>query len=110
MGELRKFDQLYEPAIAGLTEARHDNVVEEEATDDYPDPANFETPFLAAASLPNNVSAKAKKDVVDKAEIKHNKKDIRPCTTMKKKKLGSNTKDVRKKKKESHHRKLTKNN
>ena len=73
MGELRKFDQLYEPAIASLTKARHDNVEEEEATDDYPDPANFETAFVAAAGLPNIVSAKAKKDVVDEKEIKQKK-------------------------------------
>ena len=103
MGKLRKFDQLVEDDNPDLAKARGDNDRREEALDEDLPPANIETPLLAEAGLPNIVSAKAKKDDVVE-------KEIRPCTTMKKKKLGSNTKDVRKKKKESHHRKLTKNN
>ena len=92
MGKLRKFDQLFEHAIAALTKARDDNVVREEKSDQNLPPANIKTPPVAEARLPNNVSAKAKKDDVVKKEIKHNK------TIMKKKKRDETARSFQQKK------------
>ena len=73
LGKLRKFDQLVEDDNPDLAKARGDNDRREEALDEDLPPANIETPNVAAAGLPNIVSAKAKKDDVVEKEIKQKK-------------------------------------